>query len=1006
MARSRAAGLFLAILTAAPAHPQDPSSPLPLNPPGVWDPASDALAAKPYATGEKAAAGAAAGGRTRIRTLASFEDSRTFDIDGKPIPYLMEHSEEIDLVYVRDAGVTDGLWCARATVAAGKGWGTIILKDPKILSDWSDYDYFALDLTLDDDHPYPVVFELLDSASRNYPTRCTFEGTQTRKGRQTLLWPIDRCKRNNKEGREWRELEPKDKIDMKNLKAVKIIVTPRADRHLQFWIDNVRLMQADAAVPRMRAPLPSPALAYDFGSPGSCVAGFTAVPASLAYPGKDGCGFVEPKELAEGGQGWPDPLSGTFVLGGHNASVEFRADVPPGDYRYWLLAGPVIPSEYRKPIYHLSVNGMALRDERPSFEDFDGPRYVHRFLWTQYSERPHAVWLDYLDRMYPVHTGSVSAPRGSVTVKTVNHFLSALILVPGANAADFDLMAAKLRKARLDAFEALNPPRSPRKPERKPGDGDYLLYVPDPGAEAGPDSGPSTDAERARRSISSSAAAGQNVIWRTALVPFRNLGPCELRPSDLRGPEGIIPASAIRGHFQNYRYGPRGPGEMILLPTLALRGEAGITQHFWLWLAVPAEAKPGVYRGNLAFTARDAEPTSIPLELTVLPFRLDADLPGSFGLYGGAEAWPRPPDDVYLAGMSRRYEWMRRAGFTATACGPAAHVTSVDGASGKVVLRFDDSLSSLALTAGLGSKRSWFNMVTQLGIARAISRRLQPAGDHPAGAPVDRNPGVEFDHPRFKSCWMDAMRQYRQHLEKSGMAYAIEIVDEPREVPNPWNRNLKHTCLYGDWLGEAGFTARFVTPMGDGGPLDYTELVNHADIVSIHAGEGSAGLMRKTLAAGKTLWFYNTGMSRFLWGVYPWRCGAKGRWEWHWCAPDGAAAGGYPGDEWFNPFTPKDGYACSAPWAAFPGGFLYKSSLLTAADGITDYATLTVLEAAVGSAKAGGAKASAVSRAEALLGEIRRAVPEFPHGDGARAAEKRLDEWRSRAGLLIAELRN
>jgi hypothetical protein len=330
----------------------------------------------------------------------------------------------------------------------------------------------------------------------------------------------------------------------------------------------------------------------------------------------------------------------------------------------------------------------------------------------------------------------------------------------------------------------------------------------------------------------------------------------------------------------------------------------------------------------------------------------------------------------------------------------------VDAAAGTAALRFDDALIGPAMAAGLGVKPGQQNMVTQLGIARAISRQLQPAGGSAGGSPVDRNPGVEFDHPRFKACWMDAMRQYKKHLEQLGMAYAIEIVDEPREVPNPWNRNLQHTCRYGDWMAEAGFATRFVTPMGDrgGNDLDYTELANHADIVSVHAGAGSAGLMRKTLAAGRTLWFYNTGMSRYLWGVYPWRCGAKGRWEWHWCSPDGEAVGGYPGGEWYNPFTPMDGYTCAAPWAAHPGGFLYKTDLLTAADGITDFAYLHMLEKAARAARAAGAKADAVAKAEALLAEIRRAVPELPNDEASRAAEQPLDAWRARAGALIADL--
>ena len=32
------------------------------------------------------------------------------------------------------------------------------------------------------------------------------------------------------------------------------------------------------------------------------------------FSGKDNCGFVDPSKLKAGGDGWPDGLSGTFVL--------------------------------------------------------------------------------------------------------------------------------------------------------------------------------------------------------------------------------------------------------------------------------------------------------------------------------------------------------------------------------------------------------------------------------------------------------------------------------------------------------------------------------------------------------------------------------------------------------------------------------------------------------------------------------------------------------------------
>ncbi|MFH1706899.1 MAG: hypothetical protein ABIF71_03155 [Planctomycetota bacterium] len=678
-----------------------------------------------------------------------------------------------------------------------------------------------------------------------------------------------------------------------------------------------------------------------------------------------------------------------------NKSIEYKADVPAGEYKYWLLAGPVIIAEYQKQVFHLSLNGTALADDQPSFDQFDSVKYVYRFMWTQYSERPHAAWLDYIDRMYPVQTGTVSAAGGSVTLKATNYFLSALVLVPAANTDDCDRMAAKLRQARLDAFEAMTPLPLPAKPAA--GAGEYCLYVPETDAPAEPVAAPRSDAERGRMAITQTAAAGQNVIMRVSVVPGRELGACELQLSDLAGTAGVIPASAIKGHFQNYRFGARGAGQMILLPSLALNCEAGITQHFWLWLILPGDTKAGVYKGQFQFVAAKAAAKTIPVELTVLPFKLDLDHPASFGMYGGAGGRPQPEGEAYLAGMRQRYEWMRMAGFTGTGCGSNAGVTGVNGATGEVTLRYDDSLVAIAMSAGLGARPARMNMVGQLGIARAISRRLQPS---------DGNPGVEFDHPQFKACWSNAMKQYKQHLESLGMAYAIEIVDEPREVPNPWNRNLKFTCLYGDWMAEAGFTTRFVTPMGDGGSggLDYTELVKHTDITSIHAGQGSAGLMRKTIAAGKALWFYNTGMSRYLWGAYPWRSGATGRWEWHWCFPDGSSTGGYPGSEWYNPFTAMDGDTCCAPWATFPGGFLYKTGMVTAADGMTDYAYMCMLAKVTKAAKASGAKAETMAKAEALMAEIKAAVPEFPHDAGAEKAEAKIEEWRTRMGALIAEL--
>jgi len=949
------------------------------------------LASQPYDSGDRAGTVATGGGRTKTRQLFSFEDSATYEIDGKPIPYLMKHASELDIVYVRDNCVTDGIWCARVTVPAGASWGTMELHGDAV-KNWSAYDYFAFDVFTDDEHPYRIVFELWDGKSRNYQTRCSFEGATTRKGRQTLMWPITRCKRNNKEGRAWHELEPQDKIAMDGLKFVKIFTTPRKDRPFQFWIDNIRLMQEDAAKPKMNVTLPScVAAAFDFGSPGAVVPGFAPAGPDRAYA-RGGHGFARADGLVQGGKGWPDLLAGTFVRAGRDASFTFRADVPNGTYRYWLCAGPVIDSQRAPARYRLAIGDRTITDARPSYGEYDGEGYLYRFLWTQYSRRPHALWLDYIDRMYPVHEGTVEVRGGRVDVEATNHFLSALVLVPEKDAKDFQRMGAKLMKTRLAAFERAT--FVPEPPEPAALGGEYALFVPPSWQSVGPNSAPG---DGAATSLSLAGARGQNVFARVAVAPAKDLGACELRLADLAGDAGAIPASAIAPHFVNYRYGPRGVGEMILLPSASLRMEKGLTQCFWLWLTVPGDAKPGRYAATFTFRSERSAPTRIPVELEVYPFELEKLLPVSYGMYYGGRRGAGPGGDAQWNLVRDQMKWMRKIGFTSVFLLGGARVRDVDVGSGRVSMSFDATGIDVGRDAGFFTHPKHVLVTSQLGSARAIARKL-PAIRGPV---VDQQPGIELRQPEFKKCYMNMIRQYEKFLDDAGVPYAMEIVDEPRETPNPWNRNLEDTCRYGDWMAEAGVTNRFVTPMGDGsGGKDYTKLVDHADIISIHATSGSRRMMERTKRAGKTLWFYNTGMDRLVWGAYPWARGATGRFEWHWCWYEGSASGGYPGSEWYNPFTAPGGFACNAPASLHPGGFLYKTNLLTAADGITDYAYIHTLELRLGE---GLADKAVGDRATALLEEIRAGTPPWPRGGDAAAARRKLDEWRRRAAGILKE---
>lgn len=169
--------------------------------------------------------------------------------------------------------------------------------------------------------------------------------------------------------------------------------------------------------------------------------------------------------------------------------------------------------------------------------------------------------------------------------------------------------------------------------------------------------------------------------------------------------------------------------------------------------------------------------------------------------------------------------------------------------------------------------------------------------------------------------------------------------------------------------------------MGDGqSGKDYTSLIDHHDIISVHAYEGSRKLIEKAHASpGKILWFYNTGKDRLSWGFYSWRMGSTGRWEWHWSSDGGGTADGYPVEaENFTPFTGGAELAMRAPPANYPGGFLFKSAYLNIAQGINDYTYIYNLEQAMEAAKNDADKAKTVEEAKAFLEALKKAIPEFP----------------------------
>ncbi|HYG75950.1 MAG TPA: hypothetical protein VEK08_13180 [Planctomycetota bacterium] len=889
--------------------------------------------------------------KNETRVVLDFEN-------GADVEAVKQFAMNTEVDVVQDNGVTRGKNCCRLIGKAGQDWANFQLRG-EYVKGWDKYEYVALDVFTERSEKIPFSLELLDRDSKNYQTRCTFEDTQLHSGRNTLLWRIDRAKRNKAEGREWHELTPAEKIRRDALTSVRFIFSPpKEGGDTVLWIDNLRLLGEDAAVPKMKLELPAGVLAYDFGPKGTLVAGFQSIAAASA-------GLTGTK-VVEAGKGWPDPLTGD----GLESSAAFTFDVPApdGEYCVWISAGKVLNEATRRNPFTLKVGDQTLCDEKLSDAEFYSEKGIFRHLRTQFSQRPHALWLDYVLPVAPEQVVKAKAAGGKLSVQVSNHRLAALIAMPADKEAEFKALAAAIREQRIRLFENGRYSDPHEAPKPAAGDGAYALWIPAPTHTIRPWSAPSEE-ERKTASLDWKGAPGQRVTARICVTAFQDLGEGDITLSALTGP-ATIPAQKIRTYYQNYRVADTSVDELALLPWTKIRFEAGTTWSYMLWLEIPEDAAAGQYRGTLTFKPASGGARELPIQLEVYPFKLLDTLPLSLGMYYSPWKFPEGFDRRKL--LVEQHRFMREVGFTGTTVG-TGNVESLNK-DGTVNLKVDPLLFDIAKEVGLGRHPKQQSMGSTLSMARTIARKL---GLSPQ---VDQQPGIEFQKKELKPLYQDAVKKFAAYIQQSGVPVAFESVDEPREHPNPWNRNLEHTNTYADWIKEACSIPVFVTPMGDGNSgKDYISLVDHHDILSIHAWQASKRILARTREAQKTLWFYNTGMDRLSWGFYAWRMGAVGRWEWHWASDGLTPIDGYPCElDGYTPFTGCADQTLHAPYATFPGGFTFKSSFLSASEGITDYAYILTLEAALAAAKGDAAKAKASGEAQAFLDALRKSIPEFP----------------------------
>ena len=324
--------------------------------------------------------------------------------------------------------------------------------------------------------------------------------------------------------------------------------------------------------------------------------------------------------------------------------------------------------------------------------------------------------------------------------------------------------------------------------------------------------------------------------------------------------------------------------------------------------------------------------------------------------------------------LKEQMELLKDYGMTSISL-PTPGVTALRGSGATLNFAQLDKVAKAAKAAGLLSNAKQPGMVSTLGFGRSIGSLMA------AGKPLGI--GEELKLPGFESAFVSANMQLVEWAERAQVPLVNWVVDEPRETPNPWNRNLADTVAYLKLAGQVKGNVRMITPMGDSSAgKDYMPMLDEMEIVATHAGKGSAKMIERAMTTGKpALWIYNTGKDRYSNGFYIWRVNSGGKHEWHFQTGLGEAmAGRYPGREMHNPVLGYEFNNVSFPAPLqFKGAVLPGEGLMTMSAGAFDWRYLYTLDACVADAKkAGGAKAADAAEAEKFLAALRNVIPVLP----------------------------
>lgn len=363
----------------------------------------------------------------------------------------------------------------------------------------------------------------------------------------------------------------------------------------------------------------------------------------------------------------------------------------------------------------------------------------------------------------------------------------------------------------------------------------------------------------------------------------------------------------------------------------------GQTQTFWLTVYVPAEAKPGFYRGNVRVSADGAQSTDVDLLLRVLPVKLPPPQRG-YGFWwamdGRWKGYYSDQRDTCLDHIRKQFIVLREHGCNMVSCYIMPRMTKAP--DGTISYDFTQEHWKHCVY----SLEDFFRIGRETGLFSPKHPIQYPGAESLRSHWVAREFGFDRDSADFEAFYREACRVIDRWAKERGYTLAFACVDE---IGNGVDRQREALRFY-RMAQEAGVLTS-VTDNSMHGGVHLMGQPRFDDIIAMRVYNFIVPeMIEHTRASGDRLWLYNLGsagwwakLDRLVFGLFTERCGAEGYAQWAFQWPRGEG-GPYKASEagqetgWHYALPAPDG---PLPTVAFEG----------AREGIDDARYLALLRA-------------------------------------------------------------